>query len=111
MPVEVFALSRSSRGAVPTVSTTICTLFGLAIGPGVPVMQTEHPGRPVRGGPGDPLPGLTDDPLGRLGQFGQLCTTTANRLRLRPAAASRTPAAASSAALALADAAPTGVDQ
>ena len=40
--------------------------------PGLPVVQTDHPGRPVRGGPGDPLPGLTDDPLGRLQQVGQV---------------------------------------
>ena len=39
---------------------------------GIAVVQADHPGRSVRGGPGDALPGLSDDPRGRLQQVRQV---------------------------------------
>jgi len=40
--------------------------------PGVGVVQADPPGRAVRGDPGEPLPDLGGDPLGRVQQSGQV---------------------------------------
>jgi hypothetical protein len=60
--------------------------------PGLLVVQTDHPAGSVRGAPGDPLPGLFDDPRGRCQQVRQVVDGAGQPATPSPAAGSRTPA-------------------